>query len=420
MQLPRGPGWVVSAVVHGALLATLLVVLPDAKKFTDAQETVPVEILTEEQVNQIVKGDKQVKKDRPDQRADKISETRESNPKPPIAEAKKNIPTPPPPLKRLPDPGEDDTPKPAEPAQKVAALPPPRPEPQPKLKPAPKPVPPPPPRPVPPKRAAVTPPPKPEPPKPEPPKPLSKEAVIPPVPPQRPKPPPKPEPRKVAAAEPEKPDTEPPEKATPPMPLPPQRPRNLARVAKPKDISPKRDRLAKLIADSKNVETPNRRTGARPKSGDESNDSRRQFDASAINRLLSKEAPQRRSSSGQRLQREARRGSQTASAARMSPSMWGQLDGLMQEQYKRCWSYLGIAGRRYIPQIKVAYSPGGRLTSTPVLLNPPSDPSLKPLAESALRAVRKCDPLRIPPQFAPYYEQWKARILRFDPEEMLG
>ena len=371
MQLPRGPGWVVSAVAHGALLAVLLVALPDAKKFTDAQETVPVEILTEEQVNQIVKGDKQVKKDRPDQRADKVSDVTESNPKPPIAEAKKNVPTPLPPLKRLADPGDDDTPKPAEPP-------------------------------------------------PEPPKPVAKEAIVPPVPPRRPKPAPKPEPKKVAAAEPEKPDAEPPEKPAPPMPLPPSRPRNLARASKPKDITPKRDQLAKLIADSKTEEKPRKLAGARPKSGDESNDNRRQFDASAINRLLSKEAPQRRSSSGQRLQREARRGSPTASAARMSPSMWGQLDGLMQEQYKRCWSYLGIAGRRYIPQIRVAYSPGGRLTSGPVLLNPPSDPSLKPLAESALRAVRKCDPLRIPPQFAPYYDQWKARILRFDPEEMLG
>ncbi len=414
MQLPRGPGWVVSAVAHGALLAVLLVALPDAKKFTDAQETVPVEILTEEQVNQIVKGDKQVKKDRPDQRADKVSDVTESNPKPPIAEAKKNIPTPPPPLKRLADPGDDDTPKPAEPAPKVAALPPPRPEPQPEQKAEPKPAPPPPPpRPAQSQKAAAEPPP-------EPPKPVAKEAIVPPVPPRRPKPVPKPEPKKVAAAEPEKPDAEPPEKPAPPMPLPPSRPRNLARASKPKDITPKRDQLAKLIADSKTEEKPRKLPGARPRSGDESNDNRRQFDASAINRLLSKEAPQRRSSSGQRLQRDARRGSPTASAARMSPSMWGQLDGLMQEQYKRCWSYLGIAGRRYIPQIRVAYSPGGRLTSRPVLLNPPSDPSLKPLAESALRAVRKCDPLRIPPQFAPYYDQWKARILRFDPEEMLG
>ena len=42
------------------------------------------------------------------------------------------------------------------------------------------------------------------------------------------------------------------------------------------------------------------------------------------------------------------------------------------------------------------------------------------LADSAMRAVRKCNPLRIPAQFAPYFDQWKNRTLRFDPEEMLG
>ena len=409
MQLPRGPGWIVSAVAHVVLLAAALVALPDARKYTDAQETVPVEILTEEQVNQIVKGSKEIKKDRPDQRADKVSDTRESNPEPPIAEAKKNIPTPPPPLKRLPDPGEEDTPEPPKPAAKIAALPPPRPEKQEALKPEPAPVPLPPTRPQPVKKATPKPPEaKPE--KAEPPKPVARDATAPPAPPKRPKP----EPKKVAAAEPE--EAKEPETETPPVPVPPRRPRNLASAAKPKDIKPKPDKLAKLINDSKASDSR-----PRPKSGEETNEKRRNFDTSAISRLLSKEQAQRRSSTGRKVQREARRGSPTASAAKMSPSMWGQLDGLMQEQYKRCWSYLGVAqGRRYIPQVRVAYSASGRLTGSPVLLNPPSDPSLQSLADSALRAVRKCDPLRIPAQFAPYYNQWKARILRFDPEEMLG
>ena len=41
-------------------------------------------------------------------------------------------------------------------------------------------------------------------------------------------------------------------------------------------------------------------------------------------------------------------------------------------------------------------------------------------AESALRAVKRCDPLPMPAQFAPYHQEWKTRILRFDPEEMAG
>jgi len=405
VQIARGPGWIFSLAAHGALLAALAFAWSDAPKFTDAQETVPVEILTEEQVNQIVKGSKDVKKDRRNQRADKIAKIIESNPKPPVNEAKKNIPTPTPKLKRLPDPQQD--PEPREPVQKTAALPPPRP-PQ-KSQPGRTIAPAPPRRPPPtPKNVQTTP---------EPAKPVKPKAIAPPVPPQRPKP-------EIKQAHKSEPQPEPkakpkPEKLAPTVPLPPQRPRHLARhparkvqPEKPKQLQPRPDKLAKLIRKDQR---------SRPRSGDESNEPQRKFDTSAISRLLSKERAQRRSSSGQTLQRQARRGSQTASAAKMSPSMWGQLDGLMQEQYKRCWSYLGIAqGRRYIPQIRVAYAPSGRLTARPVLLNPPSDPSLKPLAASALRAVRKCDPLRIPAQFLPYYEQWKARILRFDPEEMLG
>ncbi|MGE3245454.1 MAG: cell envelope biogenesis protein TolA [Beijerinckiaceae bacterium] len=405
MNLRRGPGWVVSAVAHGALLAGMLVALPDARKYTDAQETVPVEILTEEQFNQVVKGDKQAKEQLPTPKVDKEADVAENNPEPPIDEAKKNIPTPPPPLKRQIDPGEDDAPKPAEPP-KVAALPPPRPEPETKPEPEPEPAPVPPPRP--PEQAKEA--------APEPPKPVEKEAIAP-LPPVRPKiepkPEPKPEPKKVAAVEPEKPVVEKPEKVAPPVPLPPRRPRHLPRTP-PK---PQPDRLAKLI--EKRLKED--KQAAKPKSGDEANEPRKLFDSSAISQLLSKEKAQRRASTGRQVQRQARLGSATASAAKMSPSLWGQLDGLMQEQYKRCWSYLGIAsGTRYIPQIRVSYEPTGRLSAQPVLLNPPSDPAMQPLAESAVRAVRKCNPLRIPAQFAPYYEQWKARILRFDPEEMMG
>ncbi len=55
-----------------------------------------------------------------------------------------------------------------------------------------------------------------------------------------------------------------------------------------------------------------------------------------------------------------------------------------------------------------------------MLINPPSDPALQSLADSALRAVRRCNPLKIPDQYAPFYDQWRGRVLRFDPEEMAG
>jgi len=92
----------------------------------------------------------------------------------------------------------------------------------------------------------------------------------------------------------------------------------------------------------------------------------------------------------------------------------------MQDRYKQCWTYVGMAATRYIPQIKVEFAVNGALVGEPMLLNPPGDPNLRTLAESALRAVRRCDPMPIPAQFAPYHNEWKSRILRFDPEEMAG
>ena len=105
----------------------------------------------------------------------------------------------------------------------------------------------------------------------------------------------------------------------------------------------------------------------------------------------------------------------------MSPSLWGAARRLLEDQYRQCWSYLGLdGGQKYIPQMRVVYRRDGGLQVEPVLVNPPSDPALRSLAESALRAVRRCNPLKIPAQYAPYLRQWKGRVLRFDPEEMAG
>ncbi len=101
----------------------------------------------------------------------------------------------------------------------------------------------------------------------------------------------------------------------------------------------------------------------------------------------------------------------------MSPSLSDSLNALLQEQYKQCWSYLPLTGgEKYIAKIRVSYRPDGSLAGQPALLNPPSDPSLRGLAESALRAVRRCNPLRIPAQYQPYYDQWKDWVVGFDPE----
>lgn len=359
---PSEPGLFISAFAHASLLAAALVSFSsEPRKFTDGAEAIPVDMITESQFNEVVKGVRDAKlSDEPKPVVDRVGETQINRPQPVVRESKVDIAAPPPPEQREPAP-----PVPT-PPQTAAPTPPPPPA-----------------RAEPPKPE----PPKPEPAKPEPPKPEA-EAVEPPKPPPRPRDPPKPEPPK------------------PEPPKPPPRPQMQA------------DQIAALLEQKKKEEQA--KPPARPPSGREQEPQRR-FDPNSISQLLSKEDPGQRASTGQSVNSTASLGNPNATGQRMSPSLWGQLDGYLIEQYKRCWSYIALGpSARYVPQIEVAYNANGSLAREPRLRNPPSDPNLRALADSALRAVRQCNPLRIPPQFQPYYNEWKDRILRFDPDEMSG
>jgi len=386
------PGVYVSAAVHAVVLAASLVAFSSAKKFEDVPEAIPVEMVTESELNQIVKGEKTAKPEDVKPRVDQTAPEPEQRPTPPIAEAQRDVPTPPPPLKRIPGPGDAEIPEPP----KVAALPPPRPAPEPPRPPEPAP-PAPPVRPTPPKpeaKPALTP---------EPPKPVANDAPEPPPPPQRP-------PQRQAEAKPETPE--------PPAPLPPRRPNIPPRV----EEKPKPDQLAKLVETTRDVK-PAPTPAARPRSGDENSQPATRYDPAAISKILASREPaqQRGSTAPAPVNRQSNLGSPTANAPKMSPNMSAQLNGLLIEQYKRCWTYIGTAqGREYQPQVSVSYSQSGGLVGRPVLRNPPSDPALKSLADSALRAVQRCNPLQIPAQYMPYYNEWKDLLLRFDPVEMMG
>lgn len=402
MRIKRSePGLIVSSAAHVALLAATLVAFSSARKFDDAQEAVPVEMITDQAFNQIAKGER-AREPKPVQRAEKIAEAPELKPTPPLAEARKDTPLPPPPAPRAPDPGEAEE-KPPEPARE-AALPPPRPsEPE---KPAP---------PEPPQR------PKPEQAKPEPkPAPAEKLAKA------------EPEDEKAEPAEPPKPVARPREVTKEPVKEPPREAHKPVEKTPPKPPAKpvekahehpdrprlKTDEVASLLARSKPDAKPETKPVERPKSGEESEQKTR-FDINAISRMLDKDKPQATASTGREVVRTASLGAPNATAQKMSPNMMATLDSLMMEQYKSCWRYFGAAtGHKYVPAVRVRFRPDGALAGEPALINPTSDPALTSLAESAMRAVRQCNPLRIPAQFAPYYDQWKSRAIAFDPQEM--
>ena len=91
-------------------------------------------------------------------------------------------------------------------------------------------------------------------------------------------------------------------------------------------------------------------------------------------------------------------------------------------QVLRCWSIpLGLPyDQNMIVRIKVKLNRDGTVKSTEILdharMNKPGQGYYKVLAESALRAVKLCQPLRVP---STGYERWKELQLNFDAREML-
>tara|TARA_B100000989_G_scaffold277024_1_gene237682 strand:- start:256 stop:1116 length:861 start_codon:yes stop_codon:yes gene_type:complete len=94
----------------------------------------------------------------------------------------------------------------------------------------------------------------------------------------------------------------------------------------------------------------------------------------------------------------------------------------LKAQIFGCWSIpLGLPyNENLLVRIKLKLKPDGSVTNTEILdharMNKPGQGFYKVLAESALRAVKLCQPLRVP---TTGYERWKELQLNFDAREML-
>lgn len=340
----KQPGLVVSAVAHAGLLAATLVVFSDARKFEDVQEYVPVEVVSDQQFNQIMKGDKTARPAKPELRVDKIAQETETRPQPPLAEAKRDVSAPPPPKPR--EPQSEDEPAASKPVAAATKAPAKAPSSEPEKRE--------------PDKAEVT----------------------------RPKPP-RPTPEQKAE------DT----------PQPPEKQK------KPKREQPRLrvDEVAKLLAQEKRDEKGEKPT--KPKSSDETAP-KSKFNAARIADLLSREAPQRRASTGKEATHIASLGAPTADAPRMSPSLQAQIDGYTIEHYRKCWvAALSTNAPTYVPRVELRFTRDGALEEQPRLVNPSSDPVERSRGEQALAAVRRCSPMPVPPAFAPYYDYWRLTEL---------
>ena len=94
----------------------------------------------------------------------------------------------------------------------------------------------------------------------------------------------------------------------------------------------------------------------------------------------------------------------------------------LKAQIFGCWSIpLGLPySENLLVRIKLKLKPDGSVIKSEVLdharMNKPGQGFYKVLAESALRAIKLCQPLRVP---STGYERWKDLQLNFDAREML-
>ena len=374
---------ILSGAAHAAALGAALFAAT-ATPLPEAEEGIPVEVVTENELSQITRGETTAKAALPEPklRAERQADARvERDP----GEAQKDVPSPPtrPAEMKVAD----------EPVEAAAAPPPPAPP----LRPTEPP-------PVPPRREAE----------------------------KQPDPVPQP-PRRQDIAAVEKDDTEARAKAQA------AKARTEAEARRAAEAKAKAEAEAKRIADAeqgkanaeaeakaKQVSEAKARADAKAKADAEAKAKRQaeladRYNPGDIARLLkSTEAAQSSGSSAREVQKTASLGTQTGAAQRLAPSQRDALMGLLRDQLHRCWQ-APIAAQSSdkppVPSVRVRLNQDGSLAAEPAVINASGDPLFRVVADSATRATRRCAPLRIPAQFQPYYQDWKDLVVNFDPRE---
>lgn len=352
---PSEPGFWISGVGHLAMLGAILFTL-SAAPFPDAEEGIPVEMITDNQLSQITQGEKDAKevqptpKPRVDHVADKV-ELRQTG------EDKLDAPAPP---KRPDDMKVADT----ETNPPSEAPPPPSPPTRPEVKPDPK---------IEERKLAEQ---------------AEAEAI------EQAKSKAEAEAKKLAEAK-AKADAD-------------------AKAKAEADAKAKADAEAKKLAEAKakaDAEAKARKDAEAAKKLDVGD--LRQF-------LNNTQKNQSTGATGSEVNKTASLGTATGMAAKLSPSMRDALSGLLKEQMQRCYTPpIGVTGNGItLPVLDIRFNTDGSLATDPQIIRVGSNPLDHTVAEAALRAVRRCAPYNIPAKFAPYYQDWKLLNVEFDTNQI--
>ncbi len=316
-----------SALFHAGILALTVVSFPNAKPFeVGPTESLPIELLTAQEFEQITKGSKTSKVVAP-----------------PSVKADQTAAVP------TPDPKQENVPV-AKREVKVAAAPPPTPKPaEPEKKPEPKPA--------------------------------EAEAKQEPVPFKMPEPRPEPKPEEPKKAEQPKPE---PEKKVveKPKPKPPEKKQEAEKKQPPKPEQPK-------------------------------------FDLNQVASLVDRRAPTTTASIAPQAASQTTAGLASGTASNLSVSERRMIDGYIRDQLVQCWNPpIGASNaEELVVRVGFQLNPDGTLVGNPQLLSSGSGPHFRAAADSALRAVRRCVPLNLPPDA---YDYWKDVEINFNPRDMVG
>ncbi len=361
------PGFWISGVAHASLLAAAMIGLSSVAEFPEAQEGIPVEIITDNQLSQITKGETNAKAVQPKPRAERVADkTEQKDP----GEDKRDAPAPP---KR---PAEM---KVADKEEPVAAQPPP---------------------PAPPtksqeEKAAEA--------KAEEEKKLIEKAEAEAI-------------EKAKAAEQAKVEAEAKAKAEAKARMEAEAEAKRVAEAKAK-AKAEAEAKAKAEAEAKKLAEAKEKAEAEAKARKEAQLAKK-LDMGDLKQFLdSKEKSQSTGATGAEVQKTASLGTATGSAAKLSPSLRDALIGVLVSQIERCYSapIAASGGQVTAPVLDIRLNQDGTLSTEPRVLQAGSTSTDRAVADAAVRAIRKCRQFEIPAKFAPYYTDWKVLNVQFDP-----
>lgn len=172
---------------------------------------------------------------------------------------------------------------------------------------------------------------------------------------------------------------------------------------------------AKKIADAKRAadEKVRRDAEARQQAA-RAQSEQKSFDPSDIQKLLhNKQRAATTGSTGPQPQQQASLGTHTGSAAKLNPSQREALIGILREQMGKCMSVPPGSNPNARPSLRVALNPDGSLAGAPALAS-----GDQALGQAALRAIRACAPYRIPAKFAEFYGDWRSLLVTIDASDL--